>query len=382
MGFCSPTPFGFQPTHRSRCKRFGLCTRSSPRLRRLKTIDGQPAALDAIGVCVHVEAVVTQEADDRLTEAFGGRDREARRRGHRAQHRDAGDRGLLDELERQPARHEEHFTRERERPLEQRRADQLVERVVPPDVLAHGDEVTGRGEAGGRVQATRLAEEALVLGEPRRQRPHHRSRDKRAGSDGIAPHLEVVERGLAADPAGGVGEEPAFADLGDDGPAQPQRHHVEELLAFVAEAIRDGVDVARRGDEPLGAAEPGSQLEVVARRAHRHRERARRLTGSVHAQLERLLGDELVGSRARRLRTDRKHLHGGHGPANRRGGRIGHLHCPMLRAWSAGVSMSSNTCAGAAACHTSSATSSHSVGGTALNDACPDAAAARNHTFP
>ena len=43
-----------------------------------------------------------------------------------------------------PARHEQHLVRERQRAVEQRVADELVERVVAADVFAHRDELTRR----------------------------------------------------------------------------------------------------------------------------------------------------------------------------------------------------------------------------------------------
>ena len=92
--------------------------------------------------CVYtLKRRAAQEADDRLAEALGRRDRQARRRRHRAQHRDPRDRRLLHELERQPARHEQDLSpASGSSPFEQRVADQLVERVVPADVFARGEQ--------------------------------------------------------------------------------------------------------------------------------------------------------------------------------------------------------------------------------------------------
>ena len=51
---------------------------------------------------------------------------------------------LLDQLEAGPARHEQDPVVERQLAREQPAADQLVERVVPPDVLAQRDQLPGR----------------------------------------------------------------------------------------------------------------------------------------------------------------------------------------------------------------------------------------------
>ena len=70
--------------------------------------------------------------------------------------------------------------------------------------------------------------------------------------------------------------------------------------------------------------EPGRELEVVARRAHRHRERHRLLAGTGDPDLHRLLGDEPVGPPARagahRTQAPARRLTG------RRTGRVGQLH--------------------------------------------------------
>src|SRR5690242_11010975 len=78
---------------------------------------------DALRVRVDVAAIVADEADERLAEAFGGLDREARRRRYRAEDRDARDRGLLDELEAQPSRNHEHALGQRQSPRENRLTD-------------------------------------------------------------------------------------------------------------------------------------------------------------------------------------------------------------------------------------------------------------------
>src|SRR5205085_2118996 len=121
--------------------------------------------LNPAGVRVDVEATVADEADDGLTEPLGGRDREAGRRRHRAEHGNAGNSRLLYELEGEAPGDEQHLFGNRQLAFEQRVADQLVERVVTTHVLAHGQQLAVRRESGSRVQATRLPEDALVPGE-------------------------------------------------------------------------------------------------------------------------------------------------------------------------------------------------------------------------
>ena len=191
-------------------------------------------------------------------------------------------------------------------------ADQLVERVVPADVFARGDQLARRGEARRRVQPAGLVEHALVRGEPLGQRPHDARRDARARADRRAAHLDLVERGLAADPARGAREVAARAQVVGHRPPEPHGHDVVLLLGPFAgrrrvggEAVRDRLDVVGRLDDPFGAAEPDRELEVVAGRAHRDRERDRLPPGPLHADLHRLLGRELVATRRRDTAVDR-----------------------------------------------------------------------------
>ena len=88
--------------------------------------------------------------------------------------------GLLHQLEREPARHEEHLRLERQRAVEQRVTDQLVERVVPTDVFARGNELPARGEPRRGMETTGLVEHPLVRAQPIGQRLHDTRTDLRA----------------------------------------------------------------------------------------------------------------------------------------------------------------------------------------------------------
>ena len=66
-----------------------------------------------------------------------------------------GDGGLLDELEADPAGHEQDPVVERQLPGEQAAADELVERVVAADVLAQREERARRVEQARRVEPAR-----------------------------------------------------------------------------------------------------------------------------------------------------------------------------------------------------------------------------------
>ena len=99
------------------------------------------AQVDPLVVGVDVEAVAAQEADERHAEPVRGLDREVRRSRDRGDDRDAGDGRLLDDLEADPAADHEDPAVERHRLGQDLRPDQLVERVVPADVLAQREQL-------------------------------------------------------------------------------------------------------------------------------------------------------------------------------------------------------------------------------------------------
>ena len=183
--------------------------------------------------------------------------------------------GLLHELEREAPAHAEHVTGEREPAVEQRPADDLVHRVVAPDVLPDEHELARGREQAGRVQAAGALERRLdeLVGE---------ADEESRGTRGPAARVEhgradgdLLERALAADAARGARVEAARARV-----ARERAGDVDG----VGGEVRGRVDGARRVDERLAEQEAQRELLVVARRPHGHRERP-----AVDADLQRLL---------------------------------------------------------------------------------------------
>ena len=154
-----------------------------PARRALSRSRMQVAQVDPLVVGVDVEAVAAQEADERHAEPVGCLDREVRRGRDRGDDRDAGDRRLLDDLEADPAADHQDPVVERHRLREDLRADQLVERVVPADVLAQREQLAGRREQARRVEAAGLVERPLGGTEQVRQGEQHAAR-RRSGRRG------------------------------------------------------------------------------------------------------------------------------------------------------------------------------------------------------
>ena len=161
---------------------------------------------------VDVEAVAAQEPDERDAQAVRGRDREVGRRGDRAEDRDADDGGLLDDLEADPARDHHDPVVERQGARHHLGSDELVERVVPADVLADRDELAGRREQGRCVEAAGLVEGPLRGRNMSGSGEDDRAVDGRPGRQRFAAEGDLVDGGLAADPARGGGDEVAFGD--------------------------------------------------------------------------------------------------------------------------------------------------------------------------
>src|SRR5215468_11362205 len=109
------------------------------------------ARLDALWVRVGVEALAAEETDESDSCLLGELHRQARGGGNGGDDRNAGEHGLLHDLEREAAGDEEDGRR-----LEaatQKRPDRLVRRVVAPDIFSREDERPIRGEEAGRMEA-------------------------------------------------------------------------------------------------------------------------------------------------------------------------------------------------------------------------------------
>ena len=91
---------------------------------------------------------------------------------------------------------------ERQPAGEELAADELVERVMPTDVLTQSDDPAAGFEEPSSVESTRRLEECLCLAELCRQADDHIATDDgNALRDRIAADGDLVERRLAADPA-------------------------------------------------------------------------------------------------------------------------------------------------------------------------------------
>src|SRR5262249_37497512 len=180
----------------------------------------------------------------------------------------------------------------RESQAEQGRADDLVDRVVAPDVLAkHVERAVEREEPGG-VQPSRRGEDLLASEQAPGQRGESRGVDARPAVLG-RPRAgrQGLDARLAARSARGAREHRAPQPLPArrETSTQIARHDVAlvEVLGIAADG--DRADVLRPRDDALREEEPRGELLVVAGRPHRDAEGA-----SVDPDLERLLdGDEV-----------------------------------------------------------------------------------------
>src|SRR5439155_4671523 len=136
------------------------------------------------------EAIVAKKTNERHTEAFGGRDGEARGSADRCKDRNPRGDGLLHHFVSGPTAHREHRPSQRQATVEKRAADDLVDRVVTADVLAKKLELATAVEQPGRVQAPGRFEDALLLTESVRKARQHRGVDRRTDGEERAVERE------------------------------------------------------------------------------------------------------------------------------------------------------------------------------------------------
>src|SRR4051812_19196902 len=165
------------------------CRRTAPALSASRSAGSPrpPAArrsgLYAPRLRVDVDASVTDEAAQRQPPVLRQLDCKRRRSADGDQDGTAGDRCLLDELEREPAADAENVAGKGQERAAERPADHLVHRVVSPDVLARAQKLAIRSEKARRMQATGGGERGLRLTQANGQLGHDRRRESCAALD-------------------------------------------------------------------------------------------------------------------------------------------------------------------------------------------------------
>ncbi len=236
---------------------------------------------DSLRARVDVHSVAPGKAAKGHAAVLGERDRQRAGSADSHEYRRAGHRGLLDQLKRQPAADTEEPFEERHDTVQQRASDHLVHSVVTSDVLAHDQRLAVRGEEARGVYSAgllkgRLPQAARKLGE---QRAGHEG----PGTERPAVHGHLLQCALAANPTRGAGVEAAPAGIPQQRPCHLDRVGREVL----GQPCR-----SRLIDQPFGEQEPQGQLLVVARSAHRHRQRL-----AVDPDLQRLFdGDQVTAA--------------------------------------------------------------------------------------
>jgi alpha-1,2-mannosyltransferase len=254
---------------------------------------------DALLGGVDVHRLAAQEPHQGQPGLLGQLSGQRGRRGDGGEQRYPGQHRLLHQFERRPAADQQRVPGQRKPAREQRPPDHLVDRVVPADVLADGDQLTGRGEQPRGVQPAGTGEHPLRLTQPVRQRRQDRGGEPRliSGQRGLREHADVSDGRLAAHPARRGRHEVAPRARGN---RHPRRElHVGDVADLVlvmvvmpaggAIAQLDLGDVRRRRDDRLARQEACRELDVIAGRPHSHRQR-----GAVHPDAQRLLRREEV----------------------------------------------------------------------------------------
>ena len=161
------------------------------------------------------------------------------------------------------------------------------------------------------------------------QRADDVRRHERAVAQRLGGHLDRVDRGLPAHAAGRRHGEVALHETGLERPAEMDGHDVIGLLAQLdVGAVLDLGYLELRCQEALGVQEPGSELEIMSRGAHRDGDAHRLLARPSGTDLERLLPGEAVAPL-----TPHAILHRQHASVDRRtaqGRPLGGCHRELL----------------------------------------------------
>ena len=195
--------------------------------------------------------------------------------------------------------------RKRKRIAHQPAADDLVHRVVAPDILRHVDQLAIMREQAGGVQAARFVENRLPLSKMGRHLPNRGRGNPPRGAERRNVRRQRFDGASPAEAARGIrGHIPAAVDDARNAISQFWRQrHVHDVVIVAAlpfdrlaiRAVLDRAQLVGIPDHPLRKQKTGSQLPIGARRSHDHGERL-----TVQPDLEWLLGGGPIG-RARRL---------------------------------------------------------------------------------
>ena len=169
------------------------------------------------------------------------------------------------------------------------------------------------------MQAAGLLEHSLGLAQRLGERHHHRvahhwpRRKRRAG------HSDLLDGGLAADPAARGGEEVPAEGIAVERPGQPDGHHVVGLLLGGELAIRNRCDLVSALQQSLGIEEASGKLEVVSGRPHGDGHAGWLLARAARPDLHGLFPGQAVGPFEPASLANRHHPGGGHVSANGNG---------------------------------------------------------------
>src|SRR5438067_4025073 len=260
-----------------------------------KSLTSERPSAEARRVRIHRHCAISHETAK--CHARGAREIDGERAGGgNARHDgDSGRRGLLNDLEAgAPADQKHDGVVAGDLSREHQRADHLVDRVVPPDVLERRDRLQARIQSGSGMNATRPREIRLHGPQVRHRRRHVRRGDRRPIRKPLAPIDDVLDAPASA----------YTACRGRQRTAPRQRHpfdvelragsgsnvdRVAEPFLIGPSAVRHAGHVVARRDHSFRVEKPHGQLAIVSGRPHRDRKRFSR-----GPYLERLLDDDFV----------------------------------------------------------------------------------------
>ena len=217
---------------------------------------------DARGVGENFERVAAGDADQGDAGGLRQAHRQRGRRRHRDHHRRADHRRLLHQLDGDAARQQQQPIAGAD-PRARQRTGELVERVVPADILAQRDHAARRMPEGGGMHRVGLLVQPLAGGHRRHGRDDVGRREARIGGDARRLADRVRQALQAAQAAAARAGEAALAHGQRIDAVRRQPH--AELDALVGRDDLDFLDLAGALDDAFGQAEADGEVFQVGR---------------------------------------------------------------------------------------------------------------------
>jgi len=236
--------------------------------------------------------MAAKKSDQGHVQLAGETDGQTRRRGDGGDDRNAGDGGLLEDLESAAATDHENAIGEREAASKEGPASEFVHSIVATDVFALDDELALGGEQSSGMQPAGTFEDGLAGAQRFGEAAESGGADAKSGiRRSNAAKAHGVDGGFPADAAARCGVEVAVKAIegGERGRIEIHADDIAVLGGLAVGSRFDVQDLLAALDEAFGQEEARGKLQIVAGCAHRDAEGA-----IASADFERFFAGEVI----------------------------------------------------------------------------------------